>query len=106
MQTFDWFNWAALAVIGVLLGFAIDGLLDLAAAGAWGSIIVLLSISAGWLVFYFLWERLMNFVFIGRFSQPQQLQKPRKPLALHFALPIGIVIGVIGAQFGLSELMR
>ncbi len=105
MQMFDWFNWAALAAIGVFLGLALDGLVDLAFLGAWGSIIVILALSAGWLVFYFLIERVMNFISIGRFSAPQQLRKLRKPLALHFALPIGIIIGLIGAQFGLRELI-
>ncbi len=105
MQTFDWFHWAALVAIGVFLGLAIDGLVDLATVGAWGSIIMILGLSAGALVFYFLIERVINFISIGRFSEPQQLRKPRKPLALSFALPNGIIIGVIGAQFGLANLI-
>ena len=105
MQTFDWFHWAALVAIGVFLGLAIDGLVDLATVGAWGSIIMILGLSAGGLVFYFLIERVINFISIGRFSEPQQLQKPRKPLALSFAPPNGIIIGVIGAQFGLANLI-
>ncbi|WP_157058985.1 hypothetical protein [Loktanella sp. 5RATIMAR09] len=105
MQMFDWLNSIALVAVGVFLGVAIDGLVDLATVGAWGSIIMILGLSAGGLVFYVLIERVINFISIGRFSEPQQLQKPRKPLALYFALPIGIIIGVIGAQFGLAELI-
>ncbi|MCK0095271.1 hypothetical protein MWU60_06785 [Yoonia sp. F2084L] len=105
MQTFDWFNWLALVAIGVFLGLVIDGFVDLATVGAWGSILMLLGLSAAGVVFYLFVERVMNFISIGRFSQPQQLQKPRKPLALHFALPVGIIIGLIGAQFGLADLI-
>lgn len=105
MQMFDWINWIAILAVGVFLGLAINGLVDLAAVGAWGSIMVILGLCAGGLVLYFLIERVINFISIGRFSAPQQLQKPRKPLALFFALPIGIIIGVIGAQFGLGDLL-
>jgi hypothetical protein len=105
MQTFDWLNWAALVAVGVMLGLVIDGMVDLAETGSWRSIIIILVVFGCWCIFYLLLERLFNFIFIGRLSAPKQLQKPRKPLALLFALPIGIIIGVIGAQFGLGELL-
>ncbi len=105
MQTFDWFNWAGLFVIGVLLGLVIDGMVDLASTGSWRSIIVIIVLFGGWFIFYLLMERVFNLFSIGRWSAPRQLQKPRKPLALHFALPIGIAIGVIGAQFGLADMI-
>lgn len=105
MQMFDWLNWIGIFVVGVLLGIAFNGLFGLATVGAWGSIIMILGLSAGGLVSFFLIERVINFISIGRFSEPQQLRKLRKPLALYFALPIGIIIGAIGAQFGLAELI-
>jgi len=105
MQTFDWLIWAGLAATGVFLGFAIDGMFDLARTGSWRSILVILVLAGCWTGFYLLSLRVFEFISTGRFSAPRQLQKPRKPLALIFGLPIGIVIGVIGAQFGLSDLL-
>ncbi len=105
MQTFDWFNFAALFAVGVFLGLAIDGLFALAAMGAWSSILMIIAVSAGFIVFYVILERVFEFISTGRLSAPRQLQKPRKPLILLFGLPLGITIGIIGAQFGLDDLL-
>jgi hypothetical protein len=105
MQTFDWFIWVALAAMGIFLGLAIDGMFDLARTGSWRTIIVTLVLSGCWIVFYLLLERVFEFISTGRFSVPKQTQKRYKPLALLFGLPIGIIIGVIGAQFGLSDML-
>lgn len=105
MQTFDWFLWAALVAAGVFIGLAVNGLFVLAVMGAWGSIVTTLAVAACGIVFYLLIERIFNFISTGRWSLPRQLQKPRKPLVLLFGLPLGILIGLIGAQFGLSELL-
>lgn len=105
MQIFDWMIWTCLAAIGIFLGLAIDAMVDLARIGAWRSIIVTLALFGGWIVFYLLLIRVSEFISTGRFSAPKQLQKPRKPLALLFALPAGIIIGLIGAQVGLQDLL-
>ena len=105
MQVFDWLNWIGIFAVGVFLGMALDSLIDLANVGAWGSIFMLLGLSTAGLIAFFLMERMINFIAIGRFSEPKQLRKLRKPLALSFALPIGIITGVIGAQFGLANLI-
>lgn len=105
MQTFDWFNFAALVAVGVFLGLAIDGLFALATMGAWGSILMIIALSAGFIVVYLILERVFEFISTGRLSAPRQLQKPRKPLVMVFGLPLGIIIGIIGAQFGLADLL-
>ncbi len=105
MQTFDWLNWAALVAIGVFLGLAIDGMVDLAATGSWRSIIIILGVFGCWYIFYLLSERLFQFISTGRFSAPKQLQARPRPLALLFGLPFGIIIGVIGAQLGLGDML-
>jgi hypothetical protein len=105
MQTFDWFSFAALVAVGVFLGLVIGGLFALAAIGAWGSILMIIALSAGFIVFYLILERVFEFISTGRFSAPRQLQKPRKPLVMVFGLPLGIIIGIIGAQFGLGDLL-
>jgi len=105
MQTFDWVIWAALVAMGGFLGMAINGMVGLARAGSWWSIVIVLVPFGGWLVFYLLSLRLGTFISTGRFSEPKQLQKRRKPLMLLLGLPLGLLIGVIGAQFGLDRLL-
>lgn len=105
MQMFDWIIWVCLAAIGVYLGLAIDAMVDLARMGAWQSIIVTLALFVGWIVLFLLLMRVFEFISTGSFSPPKQLQKRRKPLALLFALPVGITIGLIGAQIGLQDLL-
>lgn len=105
MQTFDWLIFAGLAAVGLYLGVALDGMVALASTGSWSSVILILVLSAGGIVFYLLAQGVFEFISTGRFSAPKQLQKPRKPLALILALPLGLIVGMVGAQFGLSKML-
>lgn len=105
MQGFDWFHGAALAAVGLFLGFALEGMARLAMAGSWLGIIGILVPFAGFLVFYVFLERITEFISTGRFFLPKQSVKEHKPLGVLFSLPLGILIGVVGAQFGLQDML-
>ncbi len=105
MQGFDWFNAAAIVAIGVFLGLAIDGMVDLVGTPFWPLIIIIPVIFGCWYVFYLFLERVSDWLFTGRFFVTKQKINKRKPLTLLFSLPIGIVIGVVGAQFGLGDML-
>jgi len=105
MQSFDWLIFVCLVAVGTYLGSAIDSMIDLARAGSWWSILFVLFLFACALAFYLLSGAVLEFLSTGRFTAPKQLQKRRRPLALLLAVPAGIVIGIIGAQFGLTEML-
>ncbi len=105
MQAFDWLISAALVAIGVHLGLVIDSMINLWGTQFWLSGIITLLLFGCWFVFYLFLERLFDLVFDGRFFAPKQTLRLRKPLVLVFSLPIGIVIGLVGGQFGLREIL-
>lgn len=102
----DWLNSAALLVIGVYLGLALEKLFQLDGVAFWVVGIGIPIIFGGVLLFGQLFDGLTDRLFpsgVKRIYKPQT--KKRRPLALLLALPIGIIIGVAGAQFGLSEMI-
>lgn len=103
MEIGDWANGAALFGVGVCLGLVIDALLQLSGTAFWFMAIIIVVLFGAVLVFDTLLNALFERIFpIG--IKPSG-KKERKPLALVFCVPTGIVIGLIGAQFGLTELL-
>jgi len=101
MQFDDWLNGAALLAVGVFLGLAVSEFLKLDGAAVWRAILSII-IPFG---FVFLLIVLMDR--IGGPVKPAAVRRwiKRKPLALQFFLPAGILIGAVGAQFGLTEIL-
>ena len=106
MQFGDWINAAALLAVGVFLGLAIEGLVQLIGSPFLPQALLTVLLFAGVFLLYLALDALVERVF-NTGVKPARLarKKERKPLALLLSLPAGLVIGVIGAQFGLRGLL-
>lgn len=97
---------AASVVIGVLLGVAINGVVQLIFTGAWVAVfnIALLSAALGLIVL--LHDRLGELIFPSGIRPVNNPKKPRKPpLVRHLGLPAGLVLGVVLAGLGFDDLI-
>lgn len=106
MQVGDWLNGAAILAAGVFLGIAIDAMLDLAGTAFWPLIILIPVLIGGGFLGVLFFDRLVDRFFpsgIRPASRPGTGK--RRPLALLLSLPAGIIIGVIGAQLGVSDML-
>lgn len=104
MQIGDWINAAFLLVIGVFLGFVVDGILQLATTSFWPLAIILLLMFAGIFLFELLMDKLFSRIFpIGVRPAHKSQAKKRKPLAIYLSLPVGVILGVGFARLGLTD---
>jgi len=104
MQLGDWFNGAALFAVGLFLGLAIGEWLTLEGTAFWLTIIyIFIPFSFVFLLIFFLGEVTDRSFFSG-VKAPKRPEKP-KPLALLATFPSGLIVGAIGAQLGLSEIL-
>jgi len=100
----DWINAAINVLIGILLGSAIYGLVQLVISGFWLMALILVLLGGGLFLFMLLFDKLFDRLFsIGirpaRNPQPQ----PPKPLLRVLSLPLGFMIGVVLAVLGLDR---
>jgi hypothetical protein len=101
MQAGDWFSSAVNVVMGVLLGSAAHGAMQLVTT-VFFPVVVLTALMFGGLV---LLDSAIDRAF-SRFFGPgiRPAHKPgRKPLARTLSLPTGFVFGVFMAAFGVSQ---
>ncbi len=107
MEAADWLNAAVNAVIGLLLGLVLHGLMQLVTDGAWGMalIVVMLGVAMLLLIYFDgLIGRLLDRIFpSGVRSAATPAQDDRKPLVRRLSLPAGLVLGVILALFGRAD---
>ena len=104
MQIGDWINAGFLLVIGVYLGFAVDGLLQLATTSFWPMVIILLLMFVGIFLFELLVDKLFNRIFpIGVRSANKSEAKRPKPLTILLSLPAGVTLGIVLARLGLAD---
>ncbi len=90
--------------IGILLGVALYGLIQLVFAGAWVAVFSLVALAAGLLFIVLLHERLGNWLFPSGIRPAHKPKKPRKkPLVRRLALPAGLVLGLLLAAFELDD---
>ncbi len=106
MDFWDWITGAAFLAMGVYLGLALSGLIELEGAAFWFTVVFVV-IPFGFvflLVFYMhdVVDRVLNGTIIP--ASVKRWRK-RKPVPLLLSLPAGVVIGVVGAQFGLTEVL-
>jgi len=104
MQMGDWVNAAINVVIGVLLGSAADGLIQLATTSFWPLAVVIPLLFAG--VFLFSWalDLLTDRLFtIGVRPAPKPKEKGRTPLPRLLSLPAGLILGIALARLGLDN---
>ena len=62
MQAGDWFNAVVNLMIGVFLGMAIDGLLQLATTAVWPLAVIIPLLFAGFFLIVLLFEKLIDLV--------------------------------------------
>ena len=106
MQIGDWFNGAGLLAVGVFLGLAVANMVQLIGTIFWPVIIVIPVLFGGFFLLVLLLDGLVDRIFgSGIKPAPNSKAKQRRPLTLLFCLPLGVVIGVIGAQFGLDNIL-
>lgn len=104
MQVGDWFNAAFNLAIGVLLGSAADGLVQLATTASWPLAVIIPLLFAG--VFLFSWalDAVTDRLFIiGVRPAHRPKEDGRTPLPRLLSLPVGLVLGVVFARLGLDD---
>mgnify|MGYP000968562975 CR=1 FL=1 len=103
MQIGDWINAGFLLVIGVFLGFVVDGIMQLATTPFWPMAIILMLIFAGIFLFELLVDKLFSRIFtIGVRPAPETQVQKRRPLPIFLSLPVGVILGVLLARLGLA----
>lgn len=106
MEAGDWFHVAVNVLIGLLLGSAAYGLLQLVISGAWlfALILVVLGLTLFGIVVLSdkLFDRLFP-VWVGPVSKKKRNQP--KPLLRLLSLPIGFAVGAVLAGFGLDRII-
>lgn len=106
MNAFDWFIGAGLLAVGLYLGVAIGELLSLDGMAFWGAILYILVPFTLVFVLILLADRVIERGIWKAFTlKPSRPLKKPAPLALLMSLPLGLLIGVVGAPFGLTELL-
>jgi hypothetical protein len=104
MQVGDWANAAINLVIGVLLGSAADGLVQLATTAFWPLAVVIPLLFAGVFLFSWVLDMLTDRLFtIGVRPARTPKEEGRTPLLRLLSLPVGLVLGVALARLGLDE---
>jgi hypothetical protein len=108
MEAEDWLSAGFNVVIGLFLGLAVNGLLELIVDGFWlfALIVAVLGAGAAWVLLAFegVMDRLFERIFPSGI-RPSQSPRPerRKPIARLMSMPAGILLGVILAQMGLTQ---
>jgi hypothetical protein len=104
MQWGNWFNAAANAVIGCLLGMAADGLAQLVVAGWWPVALLIAMIFPAVLLFDRLLDGIFERVFPGGIRPARTPKaKAHAPLVRVLSLPAGFALGLILTRLGLAE---
>lgn len=91
-------------VIGVLLGVAINGLVQLMFTGAWAAVFNIAVLSAVLFFIVFLHDRLGKKLFPSGIQPARGSEGERKtPLVRRLSLPAGVVLGVFFTSLGLDD---
>lgn len=106
MRVGDWLNGFTILVVGVFIGLALDNLFQLSGAAFWISAIGTPILIGGVFIFGSFFDKLIDRLFPSGFKKSGHPKiKDRKPFALLLSLPVGIVIGIFSAQFGLGDVL-
>ena len=100
----DWTSAAVNVVIGVLLGTAINGVVQLIFTGVWVVVLNIAVLSAALFFIVFLHDRLGKKIFPSGIRPAREPEKvSRKPLVQRLSLPAGLILGVVLAGAGLDD---
>lgn len=104
MQVGDWGNAAINGVIGVFLGVATDGLVQLVTTAFWPLAVVIPFLFAGLFPFIWVFDKLTDRVFPSEVRPARQPRAERRtPLPRLLSLPAGLALGVALARLGLGK---
>lgn len=101
----DWFNCAALCIVGIYLGLVVHGMSRLVGTTFfWPMLIFLVLMWGGMSLFYNVVENAFDWMFPSWIkSAKTPSAKERRPVALLLCLPFGIALGAILAEIGLTD---
>jgi len=107
MQASDWGNALVNVVVGVFVGIAIDGMVQLLTTGLWPIAILISLLLLGMVLLSELVDGLVEKIFPSGIRPANKVKikpkiKRRTPLPRLLSLPLGMVIGVILARLGVS----
>jgi hypothetical protein len=108
MEPLDWMSAAFNVAIGLFLGLALSGFVELVADGFWFLAVAAAVIGGGaalaLIIYDGLFRRAFDWIFPGG-VQPAANPAPRRraPLVRLMSLPSGILLGVVLAQLGLTQ---
>lgn len=106
MQVGDWFNAAINIVIGLFLGVAADGLVQLATTDFWPMTVIILFLFAGVFLFERVVDKSIDTLFPSGIRPARKPQvKERTPLPRLLSLPAGVVLGIVLARTGLDTMI-
>lgn len=105
MMLGDWFNSAALCIVGLYLGLVVYGMSQLIGTAFFWPMLVFIMIIWGIIcLFDNVVSRFFDWIFPSGIKPARTAPaKERKPLASLLSLPCGIVLGVILAELGLRD---
>ncbi|MEO0912695.1 MAG: hypothetical protein AAFY59_06880 [Pseudomonadota bacterium] len=104
MEFGDWLNGTAILAVSLFIGLAVGEWVTLEGAAFWLTIIYIF-IPFGFVFVFIFFMSEVSDLSSGIKRPVSRPPKRPKPLALLASLPAGFFIGVIGAQFGLSEIL-
>jgi len=103
-QISDWANATVNFVIGVLLGVITNSMVHLILAGAWVSVFNTVGLAVALLFIVLLHDYLGKKFFPSGIRPARKPDRVRiKPLVRRLALPVGLVLGIVLASFGLDK---
>jgi small-conductance mechanosensitive channel len=100
----DWILAAMKFVIGMLLGVALNGLIQLVASGAWVAVLNLVVLFVALFLIVKLHEWVGEKLFPSGIRPARSSKKGRKNSPVRrLSLPVGLALGVVFAELGLRE---
>jgi hypothetical protein len=99
----DWLSAGFNVVVGLFLGLALNGLLQIVVTGFWPVAAIMVVLALGFFLVYWLFEGLIVRPFFSGVRRDQgTLPEGKKPLGRLASLPLGLVLGFLLAQLGLT----
>lgn len=104
MQFDDWFYSGINVLAGMFLGFAVNGLVQLATSAFWPVAVIIALAFAVIFLLELIFGKLTDGLFLSKITDVRHVNKlERKPLLPIMSLPVGILFGVVLARLGLDD---
>ena len=104
MRVGDWFNSAINVIVGLLIGIASYGLVQLITTGFWSVAIIIIVGFAGFWLLDGIIVRIVDWIFPPGIRAPSKhYKKAKAPVIRLLSFPLGFVSGGILAHLGLGN---